>query len=121
NNSSNLSIKQSYIPSLNLFLIKHSRRLPFLINKFKIPFIKLTQTPVEFIFDRTTMLKRKDKKNLKKIFNHISCLSNGPQTTYEEILGLFTEIIIDSTYSTYDNMNTNTVTGRRTTKYKYVD
>ncbi|CAF2620802.1 unnamed protein product [Rotaria sp. Silwood2] len=118
NNSSNLSIKQSYIPSLNLFLIKHSRRLPFLINKFKIPFIKLTQTPVEFIFDRTTMLKRKDKKNLKKIFNHISCLSNGPQTTYEEILGLFTEIIIDSTYSTYDNMNTNTVTGRRTTKYK---
>ncbi|CAF3557038.1 unnamed protein product [Rotaria sp. Silwood1] len=118
NNSSNLPIKQSYIPSLHTFLIKPSRRIPFLINKFKIPFIKLTQTSVEFIFDRTIILKRKDKKNLKKILNHISCLSNGPQTTYEEILGLFTEIIIDSTYSTYDNTNTNSATGRRTTKYK---
>ncbi|CAF1047050.1 unnamed protein product [Rotaria sordida] len=117
NNSSNLAIKQFYISSLNSFLIKPSRRIPFLINKFKLPFIKLTQTPVEFIFDRTTILKRKDRKNLKKVFNHISCLSNGPQTTYEEILGLFTEIIIDSTYSTYDNANTN-ITGRRTTKYK---
>ncbi|CAF4667555.1 unnamed protein product [Rotaria socialis] len=54
------------------------------------------------------------------IINQIGCMliSSLPQTTYEEILGLFTDIIIDSTYSTYDNTNKNTTTGRRTTKYK---
>jgi len=118
------------------------------MNKFKLPFIKLTQTPVEFIFDRKIILKRKDKK----ISNHVSCSSNRvfikianalffafyffdikkfllesifivffqPQNTYEEIIGLFTEIIIDSTYHVYDNTNTITTTGRHTTRYKYV-
>jgi hypothetical protein len=42
------------------------------MNKFKLPFIKLTQTPIEFIFDRKIILKRKDKKKL----NHVSCSSN---------------------------------------------
>ena len=42
-----------------------------------------------------------------------------PQTTYEEIIGLFTEIIIDSTYHAYDN-NSIVTTGRHTTRYKYV-
>jgi hypothetical protein len=42
----------------------------------KRPLIKLTETPVELIFDRT-ILKRKEKKYLKRISSHISCLSNG--------------------------------------------
>ncbi|CAF1456162.1 unnamed protein product, partial [Adineta steineri] len=54
------------------------------------------------------------------IINQIGCMliSSLPQTTYEEIIGLFTEIIIDSTYHVYDNTNTLTTTGRHTTKYK---
>ncbi|CAF0765748.1 unnamed protein product [Adineta ricciae] len=54
------------------------------------------------------------------IINQIGCMliSSLPQTTYEEIIGLFTDIIIDSTYHVYDNSNTVTANGRRTTRYK---
>ena len=34
---------------------------------------------------------------------------------------MFTEIIIDSTHQSYDNVNTLTATGRHLIKYKYVD
>ena len=38
--------------------------------------MKLTQTPVEFIFDRTTILKLKEKKSSKKKIHRSSCFSN---------------------------------------------
>jgi len=61
---------------LNSVLIKPSHRIPCLINKFKRPFIKLTLTPIEFIFDRTTILKRKEKNNLKNVSYLSPCLSD---------------------------------------------
>ncbi|CAF0893475.1 unnamed protein product [Adineta steineri] len=54
------------------------------------------------------------------IINQIGSMliSSLPSTTYEEIIQLFTKIIIDSTYQTYDNASTSSnTTDRYPTKY----
>ncbi|CAF4139791.1 unnamed protein product [Rotaria sp. Silwood2] len=54
------------------------------------------------------------------IINQIGCMliSSLPQATYEEIIRLFTEIIINSTFPINDSTNESTTTGRHPVKYK---
>ncbi|CAF4922492.1 unnamed protein product, partial [Rotaria sp. Silwood1] len=54
------------------------------------------------------------------IINQIGCMliSSLPQATYEEIIRLFTEIIINSTFPTNDNTNQSTTSSRQPIKYK---
>ena len=57
------------------------------------------------------------KKRSNKLPFH-QCSSLQPQPMYEEIIRLFTEIILDSTNQSYDNNGMLTVNGRDPTKYK---
>ncbi|CAF3354648.1 unnamed protein product [Rotaria socialis] len=54
------------------------------------------------------------------IINQIGCMliSSLPQATYEEIIRLFTEIIVNSTYPSNDSTHELTITGRHPIKYK---
>ncbi|CAF1029135.1 unnamed protein product [Rotaria sordida] len=54
------------------------------------------------------------------IINQIGCMliSSLSQASYEEIIRLFTEIIINSTFPTNDNTNELTTSGRHPIKYK---
>lgn len=60
-------------PSSSYFIVlKPHRSLPSLLSKLKLPFVKFTQTPVEFILDRTVLSKRKTKRKIPES----SCLAN---------------------------------------------